>query len=193
MGFIAALKNTEGKDIIMKLLLLTVFATVALAEEAAEMAAEEAKPAVVPVLAYNQLHWPGVYGVTADGRGFSSQTWGARPAFTIPAHPWYRIGKRSADAEPEAKPGLAYGYPYYGYGYHPHALPLVHVTPDLTLKGDGVAADPGLVYGYVPHYPLVYHAVAPVVAPIAGEGVAAHPNLGTSKVSPTTWGFPAAE
>merc|ERR1712109_221557 len=210
MGFIAALKNTEGKDIIMKLLLLTVFATVALAEEAAEMAAEEAKPAVVPVSAYNQLHWPGVYGVTADGRGFSSQ-------------PWYRIGKRSADAEPEAKPGLAYGYPYYGYGYHPYALPLVHVTPDLTLKGDGVAAhpdgatattqrsaqgapaglallgrkrrsaDPGLVYGYVPHYPLVYHAVAPVVAPIAGEGVAAHPNLGTSKVSPTTWGFPAAE
>merc|ERR1712007_2434 len=194
-----------------------------LAEEAAEMAAEEAKPAVVPVLAYNQLHWPGVYGVTADGRGFSSQTWGARPAFTIPAHPWYRIGKRSADAEPEAEPGLAYGYPYYGYGYHPYALPLVHVTPDLTLKGDGVAAhpdgatattqrsaqgapaglallgrkrrsaEPGLVYGYVPHYPLVYHAVAPVVAPIAGEGVAAHPNLGTSKVSPTTWGFPAAE
>merc|ERR1711899_619345 len=171
----------------------------------------------------DSVPWPGVYGVTADGRGFSSQTWGARPAFTIPAHPWYRIGKRSADAEPEAKPGLAYGYPYYGYGYHPYALPLVHVTPDLTLKGDGVAAhpdgatattqrsaqgapaglallgrkrrsaEPGLVYGYVPHYPLVYHAVAPVVAPIAGEGVAAHPNLGTSKVSPTTWGFPSAE
>merc|ERR1711979_26483 len=227
MGFIAALNNAEGKDIIMKLLLLTVFATVALAEEATEMAAEEAKP-VVPVLAYNQLHWS---GVTADGRGFSSQTWGARPAFqivhpefTIPAHPWYRIGKRSADAEPEAKPGLGYyGLPHYGYGYHPYALPLVHVTPDLTLKGDGVAAhpngatattqrsaqgapaglallgrkrrsaEPGYAYGYVPHYPLVYHAVAPVVAPIAGEGVAAHPNLGTSKVSPTTWGFPSAE
>merc|ERR1711928_230245 len=199
MGFIAALKNTEGKDIIMKLLLLTGFA-------------------------YNQLHWPGAYGVTADGRGFSTQTWGARPVFQIPAHPWYRIGKRSADAEPEAKPGLAYGYPYYGYGYHPYALPLVHVTPDLTLKGDGVAAhpdgatattqrsaqgapaglallgrkrrsaEPGYAYGYVPHhYPLVHYAVAPAVAPIAGEGVGVHPNLGTSKVSPTTWGFPHVE
>merc|ERR1711992_514522 len=178
---IAALKNTEGKDIIMKLLLLTVFATVALAEEAAEMAAEEAKPAVVPVLAYNQLHWPGVYGVTADGRGFSSQTWGARPAFTIPAHPWYRIGKRSADAQPDGATATtqrsAQGAP-----------------AGLALLGrKRRSAEPGLVYGYVPHYPLVYHAVAPVVAPIAGEGVAAHPNLGTSKASPTTWGFPSAE
>merc|ERR1711936_382372 len=204
MGFIAALNNAEGKYINMKLLLLTVFAAVALADESTE----EATPAVASVAVYpHQLHWPGYYGT-----GFSSQCWGCR-------------GKRSAEAEPEAKAGPFYGYHPFGY----YGLPLVHVTPDLTLAGkdEGVAAhpnegtswtqrsaqgayaglawgrrrrsaepeakaDPGLLYPYAYHLP-VYHAivpVAPAVAPIAGEGVAAHPNLGTSKVSPTTWGFP---
>merc|ERR1711981_85870 len=189
--------------ITMKLLLLTVFAAVALAEEAAE----EAAPAVatVAVHPFHQLHWPGYYGY-----GFSSQCWGCR-------------GKRSAEAGPEAEadPGLFYGHPFGYYGYAP---PVYVVKPDLTLPGkdEGVAAhpndgtawtqrsaqgayaglvvgrkrrsaDPGLLYHpYAYHHLPVYHhivPVAPAVAPIAGEGVAAHPNAGTSKVGPTTWGF----
>ena len=61
----------------------------ALAEEVAEVE-EVAKSAVVPLgyypYAYNQLHWPGVYGV-----GYSSQCWGCR-------------GKRSADPAPGVSP-----------------------------------------------------------------------------------------
>merc|ERR1711935_954028 len=260
---IAALNNAEGKYITMKLLLLTVFAAVALADESAE---EGATPAVAPVAVYpHQLHWPGVYGIGLNGVGFSSQCFGCR-------------GKRSAEAEPVAEASPFYGHPF---GYHPlgyYGLPLVHVTPDLTLAGkdEGVAAhpnegtswtqrsaqgayaglawgrrrrsagpeakaDPGLLYHPYAYHPFpvyhpnagtakvspttwgfperkrrsadpeakadpgllyhpyayhlpVYHAIVPVaphVAPIAGEGVAAHPNLGTSKVNPTTWGFPA--
>merc|ERR1711935_892224 len=117
---IAALNNAEGKYITMKLLLLTVFAAVALADESAE---EGATPAVAPVAVYpHQLHWPGVYGIGLNGVGFSSQCFGCR-------------GKRSAEAEPEAEASPFYGHPF---GYHPlgyYGLPLVHVTPDLTLAG----------------------------------------------------------
>merc|ERR1712223_231441 len=188
--------------ITMKLILLTVFAAVALAEDApaeTEAAAPVAKAFVYSGL--HQLHWPGYYG-----HGFSSQCWGCR-------------GKRSAEAEPEADPGLVYGHPFGYYGFAP---PVYVVKPDLTLAGkdEGVAAhpgdatawtqrsaqgayaglvvgrkrrsaDPGLLYHpYAYHLP-VYHSivpVAPAVAPISGEGVAAHPNAGTSKVGPTTWG-----
>merc|ERR1712088_752458 len=89
------------RNITMKLLLLTVFAAVALAEEVAEVE-EVAKSAVVPLgyYPYNQLHWPAVYGV-----GYSSQCWGCR-------------GKRSADAAPY------YGFLPYGYG-----LPFYYGVP----------------------------------------------------------------
>ena len=55
-------------------------------------------------------------------------------------------------------------------------------------------ADPGLLgYGFYPYayHPIAYHAVkvVPVVPAIEGDGVAAHPNAGTSFVGPTTWGF----
>merc|ERR1712130_1001753 len=189
MGFIAALNYAEGKDITMKLLLLTILSATALAEDAP---AEEVKP-VLAVHPFYQHRWPEAYGA-----GFSSTVWGGRPLV--------HVGKRSADAEPEADPGLVYAHPF---GYYPVA-PLKIVGPDLTLAGkdEGVAAhpgdasawtqrsaqgayatvawgrkrrsaeaDPGLVYALVP--------VAPAVAPIEGEGVAAHPNLGTSKISPT--------
>merc|ERR1712223_1679220 len=101
---IAALNFTEGithntKTSIMKLLLLSVFVAVALAEEAAEEAKPEAPAAVVPAVAVHpfyglwghQLQWPGI-----RAPGFSATCFGCR-------------GKRSADAEPGY-----YGYPYYG-------------------------------------------------------------------------------
>ena len=54
-------------------------------------------------------------------------------------------------------------------------------------------ANPGLLgYGYYPYayHPYAYHAVhvVPVVPAITEDGVAAHPNAGTSFVGPTTWG-----
>merc|ERR1712018_1057524 len=103
----------KSKTTIMKLLLLTVFVAVALAEEAAEEAKPAAPAAVVPVhhpfygLWGHQLQWP-----SFRAPGFSSQCFGCR------------LGKRSADAEADAEPGY-YGYPYgfygYPYGYRYHA------------------------------------------------------------------------
>merc|ERR1712203_1019118 len=129
------------RNITMKLLLLTVFAAVALAEEVAEVE-EVAKSAVVPLgyypYAYNQLHWPAVYGI-----GFSSQCWGCR-------------GKRSADPAPGVSPpfpgnikmeNIDYGKtqikylskrsaeaePYYGFLPYGYGLPFYYGVPALTL------------------------------------------------------------
>merc|ERR1712086_1086495 len=127
------------KNITMKLLLLTVFVAVALAEEVAEVE-EVAKSAVVPLgyypYAYNQLHWPAHYG-----HGYSSQCWGCR-------------GKRSADPAPGVSPyfpgnikmeDINYGKtqikylskrsaeaePYYGFLPYGYGLPFYHGLPAL--------------------------------------------------------------
>merc|ERR1711981_40302 len=152
----------KSKTTIMKLLLLTVFVAVALAEEAAEEAKPEAPAAVVPVhhpfygLWGHQLQWPGF-----RAPGFSSQCFGCRP-----------LGKRSADAEADAEPG------YYGYG---HALPgrsYTHVHRALGKRSAEANAEPGYYgypygfYGY-PYYGYGYRAYGP--------GIAGHPS-GTSYV-----------
>jgi len=129
------------RNITMKLLLLTVFAAVALAEEVAEVE-EVAKSAVVPLgyypYAYNQLHWPAVYGV-----GYSSQCWGCR-------------GKRSADPAPGVSPpfpgnikmeDIDYGKtqikylskrsaeaePYYGFLPYGYGLPFYYGLPKVVI------------------------------------------------------------
>merc|ERR1711963_718888 len=132
--FIAALKSTEGilSTKMMKLLLLTCLAAVAIAE---------------PYYGYygHQLSWPSVRGY-----GFSATCWGCRGKRSADAEPeaeadayygYYGYyphpyaygpgvaghpggatsytqrspqglrGKRSAEPEPY------YGYPYYGYGF----------------------------------------------------------------------------
>merc|ERR1712172_445572 len=205
------------RNITMKLLLLTVFAAVALAEEVAEVE-EVAKSAVVPLAypyAYNQLHWPAVYGV-----GYSSQCWGCRGKRSADPAPGVSppfpgnikmedidygktqikyLSKRSAEAEPY------YGFLPYGYGlpfyYGVAAHPETDATAWTQRSAQGLGrrkreaeADPGLLgYGYYPYayHPIAYHAVkvVPVVSAIEGDGVAAHPNAGTSFVGPTTWGF----
>merc|ERR1739842_183930 len=122
MGFVAALNYAEGIYITMKLILLTVFAAVALAEDAPaepEAAASTAHAFVYSGHPLHQLHWPGHYG-----HGFSSQCWGCR-------------GKRSAEAEAEAKP--FYGFlPYYGF--YPRYLPYLNPLAPLADKDTGVAA-----------------------------------------------------
>merc|ERR1712109_239369 len=89
--------------ITMKLILLTVFAAVALAEDAPAETEAAAPAAKAFVYSGHQLNWPGYYG-----HGFSSQCWGCHP-----------IGKRSAEAE--AEPGLAYlPHPFGFYGFAPY-------------------------------------------------------------------------
>merc|ERR1711963_573046 len=90
--FIAALKSTEGilSTKMMKLLLLTCLAAVALAEP------------YYPY--YHQLQWPSV-----RAPGFSATCWGCRGKRSADAEP-----------EAEAEADAYYGYPfygYYGYGY----------------------------------------------------------------------------
>ena len=182
-----------------------MFAAVALAEDAPAETEAAAPVAKAFVYSGHQLNWPGHYGL-----GYSSQCWGC-------FGPGHLIGKRSAEAEAEAKP--FYGFlPYYGLPYYRY-LPALNPLAPLADKDTGVAAhptgatswtarsaqgawgrrkrsaDPYLLhpFGYY-GYP-VYHAlpvpVAPVVEALTGDGVAAHPNAGTSKVGPTTWGFPS--
>merc|ERR1712050_720141 len=99
----------EGKTkkyIIMKLLLLTIFVSASLAEDAKPAAVE---PIIPQNYAYSTFSWPGfkdhVYGL-------SSQCWGCHP-----------IGKRSA--EPEADPALY----YYPYVHHVPVVPAVYHVP----------------------------------------------------------------
>merc|ERR1711953_812928 len=132
---IAALKFTEGKysSNMMKLILLSALATVALAEP-------EPHYGYYGYPYYHQLGWP-----SARAPGFSSTCWGCRgkrsaevnnvnrvsggspfPSYTA-AWPGATVsvnhmGKRSADAEPEANADAEadagyYGYGHFGYGY----------------------------------------------------------------------------
>merc|ERR1712172_157338 len=212
------------RNITMKLLLLTVFAAVALAEEVAEVE-EVAKSAVVPLAypyAYNQLHWPAVYGI-----GYSSQCWGCRGKRSADPAPGVSppfpgnikmedinygktqikyLSKRSAEAEPaRAEPHLTLPELSAGINDDKTVGVAAHPETDATAwtqrsaQGLGrrkreAEADPGLLgYGYYPYayHPIAYHAVkvVPVVSAIEGDGVAAHPDAGTSFVGPTTWGF----
>merc|ERR1712018_885010 len=143
--FIAALKSTEGilSTKMMKLLLLTCLAAVAIAE---------------PYYGYygHQLQWPSVRGY-----GFSATCWGCRGKRSADAepdseadayygYPYYgygygyrtpgygythvhRFGKRSAEPEPF--------YGYYGYYPHPYAY------------GPGVAGHPGGATSYTQRSP----------------------------------------
>merc|ERR1712010_372977 len=109
MGLIAALNFPEGiskskNTAIMKLLLLTALAAVALAEPEADAYYGYGGYYGHGLYGYgygHQLGWPSI-----RGPGFSSQCFGCR-------------GKRSA--EPSAEP---HGYGFYGY--HPYAYGLYH-------------------------------------------------------------------
>merc|ERR1712168_389015 len=154
MGIIAALNFAEGKDnITMKLLLLTVFATVGLALSESE---PEAKPglAYLPYYGYYgyypYYHYKGL-GVAAHPTGTSwtqrSVQFRRKRSPDAPVFPsiegvfgtphnsavgtttWgFPSTKAKRSAEPEANPGL-FHYPYL---YHPvvYAIkPIVHEFP----------------------------------------------------------------
>merc|ERR1712018_660228 len=179
--FIAALKSTEGilSTKMMKLLLLTCLAAVAIAE---------------PYYGYygHQLSWPSV-----RAPGFSATCWGCRGKRSADAepeaeadayygYPYYgygygyrtpgygythvhRFGKRSAEPEPYYGFYGYYGYPYaYGPGIagHPTGTSYTQRSPQ-GLRGKRSADE----------------AEAPE------QAYGAHPNGGKSFVGQTVWGF----
>merc|ERR1712018_757170 len=146
--FIAALKSTEGilSTKMMKLLLLTCLAAVAIAE---------------PYYGYygHQLQWPSV-----RAPGFSATCWGCRGKRSADAEP-----------EPEAEADAYYSYPYYGYGYgyrtpgygytHVHRFGKRSAEPEPFYGyygyyphpyayGPGVAGHPGGATSYTQRSPL---------------------------------------
>jgi len=188
MGIRCSSELRRGQRYItMKLLLLTIFVAVAMAEEAAKVAAP---------LPSRQFIWPASTGVKDNGIGFSSTCYGC-----------FERRKRSAEADP----GLVLPHPFGFYG-----LPYVYAKPvDLTLAGkdEGVAAHPegatawtqrsvilrrrrsaeaepaakpGLLYYGLPYYHV---PIVPVVPVIKGDGIAAHPNGATAFRGTTTYGY----
>merc|ERR1712010_283114 len=189
MGLIAALNFPEGiskskNTAIMKLLLLTALAAVALAEPEADAYYGYGGYYGHGLYGYgygHQLGWP-----SYRAPGFESTVWGAR-------------GKRSA--EPSAEP---HGYGFYGY--HPYAYGLYHpyvyghhvahvakpVVPapalaDLPAAADGVGGHPGGATSYSHRSPQglrgkrsakEVEAVAEEAAAPAAHVAVAHPYYG---------------
>merc|ERR1712216_717609 len=179
MGLIAALNFPEGltlksKTAIMKLLLLTALAAVALAEPEADAYYGYGGYYSHGLYGYgygHQLGWP-----SYRAPGFESTVWGAR-------------GKRSA--EPSAEP---HGYGFYGY--HPYAYGLYppyafrhHVAAIAAPEGTGVGVHPGGATSFVSRSPQgLGKRSAEEAAPAEDDKV-----YGTghnSYVGQTVWGFP---
>merc|ERR1712088_313951 len=175
---IAALNFPEGisksKTAIMKLLLLTALAAIALAEPEADAYYGYGGYYGHGLYGYgygHQLGWP-----SYSAPGFTSTVWGAR-------------GKRSA--EPSAEPhGYGfYGYHPYAYGlYHPYAF-RHHVAAVAAPEGTGVAGHPGGATSFVSRSPQgLGKRSAEEAAPAEDDKV-----YGTghnSYVGQTVWGFP---
>merc|ERR1712193_603754 len=173
MRLIAALNFTEGisksKIAIMKLLLLTALAAIAMAEPEAEA---------------------GYYGL-GYGPGIAAHP-GYATSFTYRSPQGLR-GKRSADAEPEAEADAEagyYGYPYYGYGNYGYGYGLPgrsfahfggHFLGKRSAEAEAEPAYYGLGYGYGLYRPYFgYRAYGP--------GIARHPS-GTSFTYRSVQGF----
>merc|ERR1712216_1019040 len=179
MGLIAALNFPEGiskskNTAIMKLILLTALAAVALAEPEADAYYGYGGYYGHGLYGYgygHQLGWP-----SYRAPGFESTVWGAR-------------GKRSA--EPSAEPhGYGfYGYHPYAYGlYHPYAF-RHHVAAIAAPEGTGVGVHPGGATSFVSGSPQgLGKRSAEEAAPAEDDKV-----YGTghnSYAGQTVWGFP---
>merc|ERR1739846_282579 len=179
MGLIAALNFPEGisksKTAIMKLILLTALAAVALAEPEADAYYGYGGYYGHGLYGYgygHQLGWP-----SYRAPGFESTVWGAR-------------GKRSA--EPSAEPhGYGfYGYHHYAYGlYHPYAF-RHHVAAVAAPEGTGVAGHPGGATSFVSRSP---QGLGKRSAEEPAEDDKVYGTGHNSYVGQTVWGFPKAK
>merc|ERR1712010_289279 len=180
MGLIAALNFPEGiskskNTAIMKLLLLTALAAVALAEPEADAYYGYGGYYGHGLYGYgygHQLGWP-----TYSAPGFTSTVWGAR-------------GKRSA--EPSAEPhGYGfYGYHPYAYGlYHPYAF-RHHVAAVAAPEGTGVAGHPGGATSFVSRSPQGLRGKRSAEEAAPAEDDKVYGTGHNSYVGQTIWGFP---
>merc|ERR1712127_658846 len=188
---IAALNFPEGisksKTAIMKLILLTALAAVALAEPEADAYYGYGGYYGHGLYGYgygHQLGWP-----SYRGPGFSSTVWGAR-------------GKRSA--EPSAEPhGYGfYGYHPYAYGlYHPYAYGhhVAHVAApavaapalaDLPAAAAGVGGHPGGATSYSHRSPQGLRGKRSAEEAAPAEDDKVYGTGHNSYVGQTVWGFP---
>merc|ERR1712086_521927 len=194
MGLIAALNFPEGisksKTAIMKLLLLTALAAVALAEPEADAH-------------YGYGGYGGYYGYGLHGYGYGHQLqW---PSYSAPGSTstvWGARGKRSA--EPSAEPhGYGfYGYHPYAYGlYHPYAYGhhVAHVAapavvapalPALAAAGVGVGGHPGGATSYSHRSPQGLRGKRSAEEAAPAEDDKVYGTGHNSYVGQTVWGFP---
>merc|ERR1739838_722064 len=192
MGLIAALNFPEGiskskNTAIMKLILLTALAAVALAEPEADAHYGYGGYYGHGLYGYgygHQLGWP-----SYSAPGFTSTVWGAR-------------GKRSA--EPSAEPhGYGfYGYHPYAYGlYHPYAYGhhVAHVAApaiaapalaDLPAAAAGVGGHPGGATSYSHRSPQGLRGKRSADKAAPSEDDKVYGTGHNSYVGRTTWGFP---
>merc|ERR1712127_411839 len=180
MGLIAALNFPEGiskskNTAIMKLILLTALAAVALAEPEADAHYGYGGYYGHGLYGYgygHQLGWP-----SYRAPGFESTVWGAR-------------GKRSA--EPSAEPhGYGfYGYHPYAYGlYHPYAF-RHHVAAVAAPEGTGVAGHPGGATSFVSRSPQGLRGKRSAEEAAPAEDDKVYGTGHNSYVGQTVWGFP---
>merc|ERR1711971_1520627 len=165
---------SKSKTAIMKLLLLTALAAVALAEPEAD--------------AY--YGYGGYYGHGLYGYGYGHQLgWPSYRAPGFESTVWGACGKRSA--EPSAEPhGYGfYGYHPYAYGlYHPYAF-RHHVAAIAAPEGTGVAGHPGGATSYSHRSPQgLGKRSAEEAAP--AEDAKVYGTGHNSYVGQTVWGFP---
>merc|ERR1712216_281351 len=190
MGLIAALNFPEGiskskNTAIMKLILLTALAAVALAEPEADAHYGHGGYYGHGLYGYgHQLGWP-----SYRAPGFESTVWGAR-------------GKRSA--EPSAEPhGYGfYGYHPYAYGlYHPYAYGhhVAHVAKpvvpapalaDLPAAAAGVGGHPGGATSYSHRSPQGLRGKRSAEEAAPAEDDKVYGTGHNSYVGQTVWGFP---
>merc|ERR1711881_463434 len=185
MGFIAALAITEGiRKFIMKLLLLTTLAAVAVAQ-----------PSYYP----HQQTWPGIYGP-----GYSALCYGCRhkrsaeadpQELVLAAHP---IHPKAIYPTPSHLPAN-WGAPALSYTLRvPPPAPAALAKREAEAEAEAEAkADPAYLlahpfyhpYGLIP--PLAVPAVPTVAAivpvDLAGDGRGTHPNGGQVYNAPMTW------
>merc|ERR1712010_304027 len=195
MGLIAALNFPEGiskskNTAIMKLLLLTALAAVALAEPEADAH-------------YGYGGYGGYYGYGLYGYGYGHQLgWPSYRAPGFESTVWGARGKRSA--EPSAEP---HGYGFYGY--HPYAYGLyrpyayghhvAHVAKpvvpapalaDLPAAAAGVGGHPGGATSYSHRSPQGLRGKRSAEEAAPAEDDKVYGTGHNSYVGQTIWGFP---
>merc|ERR1712010_251861 len=195
MGLIAALNFPEGiskskNTAIMKLLLLTALAAVALAEPEADAH-------------YGYGGYGGYYGYGLHGYGYGHQLgWPSYRAPGFESTVWGARGKRSA--EPSAEPhGYGfYGYHPYAYGlYHPYAYGhhVAHVAKPvvpapalaaLPAAAAGVGGHPGGATSYSHRSPQGLRGKRSAEEAAPAEDDKVYGTRHNSYVGQTIWGFP---